>query len=111
MFRNPSHFSSTTNEEWDALLAEVRKGNDDDKSSLPFTAKMSLRHIMQTILIVANDGSTNKAAPSPRREAEGRNLVKEEQRTIKMSPALSPEACKVTFRCLLPPAKHALWSS
>ena len=126
----PKTVALTTDEEWDALLAEVRIGDNDAKRPLHFMAKMTLRLFMRTARVVAgiNDGSS-KAPPTAPLAAEGRCSVTKEPRTVKLSqvldqssddlaPALSLEAVKafnvaykVIFERPTPPAKEAPWTN
>ena len=102
----PKSVALTTDVEWDALLAEVRVGDNDAKRPLSFMAKMTMRLFIRTARIVAGiDGGSCKVSPTaPLVPAS----VKEEPRTIKLSqvldqssddtaPVLSPEAVKAFY--------------
>ena len=121
----PKSVALTTDVEWDALLAEVRVGDDGAKRPLTLMAKMTLRLFMRTARLVAGvDAVSNIASPTTPLPAETRLPVKEEQRTIKLSqvldqssddtaPVMSPEAVKAfyaaykaIFKRLPPPAKE-----
>ena len=120
--RSPSPI--TTDVEWDALLAEVRVGEEGAKRPLTLMAKMTLRLFIRTARLVAgvDDVSNNYVSEYISSRLIPKSPAKEEQRTIKLSqvldqssddtaPVLSPEAVKAfyaaykaIFKRLPPPA-------
>ena len=118
----PKSVALTTDKEWDALLAEVRIGDNEDKRPLSFLAKMNLRLFMRTARVVAGIDEDSSRISSAPMAAEDRCSVKEEpvklsqvldQSWDDMAPALSSEAVKALYEAykkiferLPPPAKE-----
>ena len=104
----PKSVALTTDEEWDALLDEVRIGDNEDERPLSILAKMTLRLFMQTARVVAGIDEWSSRISSAPLVAEHRCSVKVTPRTVKLShvldqsstdmaPALSSEAVKAFY--------------